>query len=247
MLAFWLTLFYSTEFGIFMPIIFNILYNVLRQTFASVSSSSAPARSELASSLDAARGLPPNDMADRMLQDIHVFRFNESFFFPNSHRLTSRIVDSIKTHHAPVYNGSYGSEKERNWSVVAQKRVERLREAAGVSDPGALPPIGMVVLDFGKVNHIDVTAVSHLGTLVDEVRRYGGKDVEFRFVDMADYIRARFERAGWPIVDAREFPADYGNEEATRVYGSVAEAVMAPRKYIDAEEILEKGGSVKEV
>lgn len=82
---------------------------------------------------------------------------------------------------------------------------------------------------------------------MDEVRRYGGKDVEFRFVDMADYIRARFDRAGWPVVDAREFPADYGNEEATRVYGSVAEAVMAPRKYIDAEEILEKGDSVKEV
>lgn len=244
MLAFWLSLFYSTEFGIFIPIGFNIVYNILRQTFASVSASSAPTRSELALSLDAARGLPPSDITDHMLQDVHVFRFNESFFFPNSHRLTSRIVDDVQTHHSPIYNGSFGSEKERNWSVVAQKRVDRLRHAAGVTDPDALPPIGMVVLDFGRVNHIDTTAVQHLATLVTEIRRYGGKDVEFRFVDLADYVRARFERAGWPMVDAREFPADYGDQEATRVYGSIAEAVMAPRRYNDADELSEKAGAM---
>lgn len=247
MLAFWLSLFYSTEFGIFIPIGFNIVYNILRQTFTSVTASSAPARSELASSLDAARGLPPNDIADHMLHDVHVFRFNESFFFPNSHRLTSRIVDSVQTHHAPIYSGSHGSEKERNWSVVARKRVERLRQAAGVTDPTALPPIGMVVLDFGRVNHIDTTAVSHLTTMVTEIRRYGGKDVEFRFVDMTDYVWARFERAGWPVLDAREFPADSGDDNATRVYGSVAEAVMSPRRFIDQDEFYEKDGNVQHV
>lgn len=241
MLAFWLSLFYSTEFGIFIPIGFNIIYNILRQTFTSITASAAPARSELASSLDAARGLPPREIADHLLQDVHVFRFNESFFFPNSHRLTNRILDSVQTHHAPVYNGSYGAEKERNWSVVGKQRVARLRQAAGVTDPGALPPIGMVVLDFGRVNHIDTTAVSHLQTLVAEVRRYGGKDVEFRFVDMTDYVRSRFERAGWPVVDARESPAEEaGDDGATRVYESVAVAVMAPRRDTDTEEYLEK-------
>lgn len=249
MLAFWLSLFYSTEFGIFIPIGFNIVYLVLRQTFASVTASSAPPRSELASSLDAARGLPPSHAADAMLQDVHIFRFNETLYFPNSYRLSQRVLDSIQTHHAPVYNGSYGSEKERNWSVVAEKRILRLRKAAGVTDPTALPPIGLVVLDFGRVNHIDTTAVSHLKTLVAEVQRYGGKGVEFRFVDMTSYVRARFERAGWPIADAHDFPADTEEEEAkvTRLYNSVAEAVMAPRRrdsFSDHED-LEKSNTAK--
>lgn len=250
MLAFWLSLFYSTEFGIFIPIGFNIVYLVLRQTFASVTASPAPARSELASSLDAARGLPPSSSAaDAMLQDVHVFRFNETLYFPNSYRLSQRVLDSVQTHHAPAYDGSHGAEKERNWSVVAEKRIERLRKAAGVTDPTALPPIGLVVLDFGRVNHIDTTAVSHLRTLVAEVKRYGGKGVEFRFVDMTPYVRARFERAGWPIIDGSDFLLDSEEEEAkvTRLYSSVAEAVMAPRRrdsYYE-HEYLEKVGTAK--
>lgn len=242
MLAFWLSLFYSTELGIFVPIGFNIVYLVLRQTFASLTASRAPARSELASALDAARGLPPTRAAaDAMLRDVHVFRFNETLYFPNSYRLAQRVLDSVQTHHASQADGSYGSEETRNWSVVAEKRIDRLRKAAGVTDPGALPPIGLVVLDFGRVNHIDTTAVSHLKTLVAEVRRYGGKGVEFRFVDMTPYVRARFERAGWPISDAGEplAPA-VGQKEVTYLYGSVAEAVMASRKrdsFSDQEQL----------
>lgn len=243
MMAFWLSLFYSTEFGIFIPIGFNIVYNILRMTFASITASPAPARSELASRLDAERGLPPSHIADSMMQDVHVFRFNETFFFPNSHRLTQRILDSVQTHHAPIYDGSYGSEKERNWSVVAEKRLARLRKAAGVTSERSLPPIGLVVLDFGRVNHIDTTAVGHLKTLVAEIRRYGGKHVEFRFVDMLENVRLRFDRAGWPILDP-SYPDDI---EGTRLYNSVAEAVMDGRRTDRdsmQEEYLEKQGTV---
>ncbi|KAF3767221.1 hypothetical protein M406DRAFT_69383 [Cryphonectria parasitica EP155] len=228
MLAFWLSLFYSTEFGIFIPIAFNIVYNILRQTFASLTASPVPARSELASSLDAARGLPPSNVADGMLQDVHVFRFNESLFFLNSYRLTQRILDSVQTHHKPAYDDSRGAERERNWSVSAEKRIARLRKAAGVSNPDILPPLGLVVLDFGRVNHVDTTAVSHLRTLVQEVQRYGGKDVEFRFVDMSPNVRLRFARAGWPVLDARDV-YEWTESEATILYPSVAEAVMTPR------------------
>lgn len=249
MLAFWVSLFYSTEYGIFIPIGVNIAYNILRQTFTSLTASAAPSRSELASSLDEARGLPPRSIADTMLQDVHVFRFRESFFFPNSHRLTTAILDSVQTHHAPLHSGAFGSEAERNWSMVGEKRVARLRKAAGVASASSLPPIGLVVLDFGRVNHVDTTAVSHLKTLVQEVRRYGGKDVEFRFVDMTAYVRARFERAEWPIADMREAAAsDDVGDDVTKLYGSVAEAVMAPRRvtsYGSEEYLVEKSDTVQ--
>lgn len=246
MLAFWLSLFYSTEFGIFIPVAFNLLYNVARQAFTSVTASAAPAPSALAASLDAARGLPPSRLdADRMLRDVHLFRFNESLFFVNSHRLTQRVLDAVQTHHAPASSAAYGSESTRNWSVDAENRLARLRRAAGTAtDPGALPPIGLVVLDFGRVNHVDTTAVTHLKTLVAEIRRYGGQTVELRFVDMSENVRERFERAGWPIGDARAAPAveswEGDEEKTTWLYASVAEAVMAPRRREWYEQALEK-------
>lgn len=183
-----------------------------------------------------------------MLQDVHVFRFNESLFFPNSHRLSARILDSVQTHHGPIYNGSRGTERERNWSVVAEKRINRLRKAAGVTDPSALPPINMIVLDFGRVNHIDITGVTHLKTMTAEVYKYGGKGVEFRFVDMSPYVRERFERSGWRIVDGSVPLALSEADEAkqTRLFNSVAEAVMAPRmrdQYFE-EQYLEKSETV---
>lgn len=247
MLAFWISLFWSTEYGIFIPIGFNIVYNILRQTFTSLTASAAPTRSDLASSLEDARGLPPSAIADAMLQDVHVFRFRESFFFPNSHRLTTAILDSVQTYHAPLHSGAFGSEAERNWSVVGEKRVARLRRAAGVTSAASLPPIGLVVLDFGRVNHVDITAVSHLKTLVQEVKRYGGTRVEFRFVDMTEYVRARFERAEWPIADMREVSADYVGDDVTKLYGSVAEAVMAPRSvsYGSVEYSMEKSDTAQ--
>lgn len=249
MLSFWLTLFYSSEFGIFIPIAFNIAYIILRQIFTNITASSTPAISELASVLDSQRGLPPSHIADNTSHDVHVFRFNESFFFPNSHRLTKHILESIQTHHAPIYSGSHGIERERNWSVSAENRVKRLRKAAGITDLSALPPIGLVVLDFGRVNHIDTTAVYHLRTLVWEIRQYGGRGVEVRFVDMTPYVRARFERAGWRVVDASDPLAASGEDETTqqtRLFNSVAEAVMTPRSrdsYSEQEE-LEKPDTV---
>lgn len=231
MLSFWLTLFYSTEFGIFIPIAFNIVYIVLRQTFVSITTSSNPTYFDLASAIDSQKGLPPSHVADAMMQDVHVFRFSESFFFPNSHRLTSQILESIQTHHAPIYSGSHSIERERTWSVDAEKRLDRLRKSAGVTDPKALPPIGLVVLDFSRVNHIDTTGVYHLKTLVSGIHKYGGWGVELRFVDMTPYVRDRFQRAGWRIVDASDPPAASGVDEnlQTRLFNSIAEAVMTPR------------------
>ncbi|EOO00195.1 putative sulfate permease protein [Phaeoacremonium minimum UCRPA7] len=145
---------------------------------------------------------------------------------------------------------AHGPESERNWSVVAEKRIARLRKRANVYDIGSLPPIGLVILDFGKVNHIDTTAVSHLGNLFNEIRKYGGKGVEIRFVNASDYVRQRFERAGWSIVDADTSVDD--EESVTRVYRSVLHAVAAPRTRLhsghDSEDVekLEKMGTNNE-
>ncbi|KAI5464394.1 sulfate transporter 4.1 [Mariannaea sp. PMI_226] len=238
MVAFWVTLFVSSEVGIGCAVGFNIVYVLLRQTFTRLTSTGGgvASASELALALDESRSLPRNIPADTQ-----IFRFNESLFFPNAFHNTTKALDDIQTFHAPVYNGSHGPEIERNWSVVGEKRVARLRKQANVTDPSALPVINVVIMDFGRVNHIDSTAVTHLKNMVAAVKRYGGKHVDIRFVGMSPYVRQRFERAKWHIVEAGDESGNGDeNEDATVLYENIASALRTPRRFgsITGEEVL---------
>lgn len=249
MIALWVSLFVSTEIGIGTAVAFNIVYCLLRQVFTRLYNMGADSdpRSELARSLESSRGMP-----DSIPSDARIFRFNDSFFFPNAHSLKSRILDSIQTFHAPAYSSIHGTEADRNWSVVGEKRVARLRRKENISNGTALPPIRLVVLDFTKVNHSDVTAVTHLHNFFNELKKYAGSDVEVRFAGMTDYIRERFERGGFVIVDGEGFlkasdsAVVQGSSEGktvVRLYRTVADAVSAFRQSEESnvsDEILEK-------
>jgi solute carrier family 26 (sodium-independent sulfate anion transporter), member 11 len=224
MIAFWVSLFVSTELGIGSAVAFNIVYILLRQVFTRVTSTGSDPRSELESSIEESRGMPRVIPAD-----VRVFKFNESVFFPNAFSAKTAIIDSVQTYHSPSYDSSHNPEAERNWSVVGEQRVTRLRKKAGISDPASLPPVGLVILDFSKVNHTDATAVTHLRNLKNEIKKYGGKNVEIRFASMSDYARRRFERGGWPIVDGNSSDEEEYDEKATKLYRDVASAIAAPR------------------
>ncbi|KAB5542795.1 sulfate transporter 4.1 [Coniochaeta sp. 2T2.1] len=224
MIAFWVCLFVSTEVGIASSVGFNIVYLLLRQVFARMTTASTEARSELALAIDDSRGIPAV-----VEDDTRLFRFNDSFFFANAYSLRTQILDVVQTHHAPIYNSVHGTEAERNWSVVGEQRIARLRKAANISDFSSLPPLGLVILDFTKVNHIDVTAVAHLRNLMDELKKYSGPSLQVRFVGMSDYVVQRFERTGWRVDDVSKNSYDGEDIEATKLYRTVAEAVAAPR------------------
>ncbi|KAK7394069.1 hypothetical protein QQX98_013149 [Neonectria punicea] len=225
MLALWITLFVSSEVGIGCAVGFNIVYVLLRQVFTRMSSTGGvESTSELAMALNESRSIPQHIPADT-----RIFRFNESLFFPNAFDNTSKALHDIQTFHSPVYNGSHGPETERNWSVVGEKRVARLRKKAGINDPSILPAIGLVVLDYGRVNHIDSTAVTHLKSLVAGIKKYGGSEVQIRFVGMSPYVRERFERAEWRIVDIAEESGEE-DDKTTFLYPDLGSAVRAPRR-----------------
>ena len=247
MIAFWVSLFVSTEIGIGSAVGFNIVYLILRQVFARVKAAgSGDAQSELAASIEESRrGGPPST---GIPADTHVFRLGESVFFANAYAIRTAVLDVVQTHHAPSHRSAHGSEAERNWSVVGEQRVARLRRRANIGDFASLPPIALVILDFGRANHIDSTAVTHLRNMVSELRKYaGGPDaIELRFVGMSKYVRARFIRMGWPIEEASALPGDSseGNDGdnkgdlPTKLYPDVASALAAPRRNIvNSEEV----------
>ncbi|KAK3377094.1 sulfate transporter family-domain-containing protein, partial [Lasiosphaeria ovina] len=241
MIAFWVSLFVSTEAGIGAFVGFNIVYVLLRQVFARVSTSStADPRSELQVALVEARNLPPSDTP--LPSDIRIFRFNESIFFPNAYRAKTSVLDTLQTRHAPGYQSVLSPEAaERNWSVTGEKRIAKLRRKAGIDDPSALPPVGLVIIDFSKTNHVDATACKHMQSLVREVQMFAGYAVEIRLAGMSGYVRQRFERAGWLVLDGNEEVPEgrdeerNGEAEVMRLYPTVVSALLAPRN-------LQRGG-----
>ncbi|KAJ9608243.1 hypothetical protein H2200_007231 [Cladophialophora chaetospira] len=238
MIAFWVSLFVSTEIGIACAVGFNIAYVLLRQVFKHVSTISADSRSELAASLDAGRGLPPNIPADT-----RVFRFEESFFFPNVQRVKRNILDTILTYHQAEYSIRNGAESERNWSVEGEKRVARLRKRANI-DTSNLPGIAVVVLDFAKVNYFDTSAVIGLKNFLAELKQYAGT-VEVRLVALNEMTRERFERAGWTLLEG-DSSVDTSKPTNVRVFRSVGEAVQASRAASEVMEVVVKNDQSSE-
>ncbi|KAI1063593.1 hypothetical protein LB506_005759 [Fusarium annulatum] len=226
MLALWVTLFHSSEVGIGCAVGFNIVYILLRQVFTKLSSTGADVESSPRSNWPGSNHLSSTHIPE----DTRIFTFNESLIFPNAFANTSKVLDEIQTFHAAFYNGSHGPETERNWSVVGEKRVARLRKQANISDPSSLPGIGLVVLDFSRVNMLDTTAVTYLKNLVKNIKSYGGEETEVRFANMNDVCRERVSRAKWRIIEVGSDDEFDGDTDAIYLYWDAQAAVSAPRR-----------------
>lgn len=234
MIAFWVCLFVSTEIGIASAVGFNVAYVLLRQVFVRVKSIGGDSGSELAASLDAARGMPSSIPADT-----RVFRFNESLFFPNTLQNKQIMMDIVQTYHNAEYGRINGEEADRVWSVEGEKRLKRMRRKANTQGAN-LPRIQVLVLDFTKVNFCDVTALNGLKDFFAELKKYAGTRVEVRFVALSDVARETFERAGWTFLGPDAVP-DAFELTSVRLFNNIAEAVRAPRLPDETCEVVVKG------
>lgn len=228
MLAFWVSLFVNTEVGLAVAVGFNIVYVLLRQTFTgvkSISSGDHKELSELQQSLESSRGMPAT-----LPDDLRIFRFHESFFFPNAYGIKTSILNNIKTFHSPTYSERNGAEAERIWSVQGEREVARLRKKNKITDPDSLPPVNVIVFDMTKCNHLDATACTQLKQLVTELRLYSGKQIELRFTGMSEYIQTRMWRAGFEVVDEVNVTREDEERSVPVHYSSMAQALTTPRR-----------------
>jgi sodium-independent sulfate anion transporter 11 len=247
MLAFWVCLFVNTEAGLGAAVGFNIVYVLLRQTFTSVKSISGGDHmelSELRQSLDSTCGMP-TEIPD----DLRIFRFHESFFFPNAYSVKTTILNNIKTHHSPTYSARNGAEAERIWSVQGERQVARLRKKMKITDPDSLPPANVIVFDLAKCNHLDSTACTQLKQLVTELRLYSGKHIELRFTGASEYVRTRMWRSDFELVDHVDATREDQENCVPQHFAGIAEAISAPRRNGDQiwkETLDEKKGDTVE-
>jgi solute carrier family 26 (sodium-independent sulfate anion transporter), member 11 len=91
---------------------------------------------------------------------------------------------------------------DRMWNSYGGGQVARTRKRKGITP--ITTKLQYVVLDFGMVSFIDVTGVLSLIELKMELRRYVGKELQFRFVNMDKPVRERFDRSEWIFANCGE-------------------------------------------
>ena len=191
--AFWLTLFYSVEVGIFASVGYSIvvlLWRVARPslrllaevvedpiTKESLSGVYADARSHIET-----RSIQP-------LAGVLMIRMEESITFPNSRFIKNQIIKQ-------VYAYTQGDvSTKRNWNSNQAERIEQIRKRYNTLDRD-LPHLRGLILDFSAVNHLDSTGLQTLFDLRAELQTYAGKGpFEMHFVAVQDGVRRILELA----------------------------------------------------
>jgi sodium-independent sulfate anion transporter 11 len=210
MLAFWLTLFVSSEVGIGAAVGFGIAYHLVFVAFHRVRriTSLSPHPSSLE------RPIP---------LDTQVFAIEQSMLFYNAYRIKSACLDTIQTYNSGDVVTLETAAKERNWSVAGEKRATMLRSKADVLEEPV--QIRTVVLDVSKMHNIDTTGLIALTDLREDIERFGGKGMRLCFVGVNERVQERFSRFGWGLVKEG---VDKKRGE-TRMFRDVENAVFGRR------------------
>ncbi|KAI1815460.1 sulfate permease [Poronia punctata] len=212
--AFFVTIFVSSEYGIGTAAGWAVVWTLLRSAFvkADVSAnkdsrgdSSSSSRSSthdgtLVESTGTATRVRTDSVGVGVPEDTVVISFKDALFYPNAQRNKRHALESVQLVYPSVGSPNYRLDNERSWSVAGERRLERLRRERSIVMKDM--PLSIVVWDFAMVPFIDVTGVTALAELKDDIRRNLGNGVEIRLVNLVRGVRARFERAKWLLADA---------------------------------------------
>ncbi|KAI1331012.1 sulfate permease [Xylariaceae sp. FL0255] len=221
--AFFVTTFTSSQVGIGSAVGWSILYTLLRSAFSrpTVSTGSVNPRENSRTTIRSV-GLPETHEEKTGViipEDTAVVSFRDSLFFPNAQRNKRRALEEIQLIYPSIQNPNYRSDSGRSWSVAATRRLDRLRRERDITIKDM--PLSIVVLDFSMVPFLDITGITALAELKDDIRRNLGHSVEIRLVGLTSAVRRRFNRTRWPLAEA-DGPQSEG---ADIIYPSVERAV----------------------
>ena len=229
MLSFWVTIFVSAEIGIGCAAAWSVVWTMLRSAFVTPKvhantedeGFSLPRRTSSVEKTEKSgrQGSRTEHASMTIPNDTVVIHFNDSIFYPNAHRGKRSALEAIQLVYEKVTHG-VTEERERSWSVAAEKRVERWRKQQRIVLKDI--PLSVVVWDFTAVPFVDVTAILALGELKEDIRLHSGKGVQLRIVGMSKSVRERFLRAKWKLTDLE----GWREEGADVVYPSMERAVL---------------------
>ncbi|KAI1753915.1 sulfate permease [Xylaria castorea] len=225
--AFFVTIFVGSEYGIASAAGWAVVWTLLRSAFVKpqVSSNSGPGgRINISQSVARVTNSETENVGITIPEDTVVVSFQDSVFYPNAQRTKTQILESIQLVYPSIQSPNYRADTERSWSVAGELRLERLRRERNIVMKDM--PLSVVVWDFTMVPFIDVTGVTALAMLKDDIRRQLGNIVEIRIVNLAPGVLKRFERAKWPLADIDGIQ----HEGADMIYPSLQRAVWEDRE-----------------
>ncbi|KAF2645892.1 hypothetical protein P280DRAFT_131698 [Massarina eburnea CBS 473.64] len=201
MLAFWVTLFQSTEIGIGSAVGFQVVCYILYTCFSKV---------RHLNYLPSKRGrfsLESTPIPD----DVQVFKPHVSLIFFNAFAIKEQCFDAVQTYNSGTTISVEMQQATRNWSTAGARRAKQLRARAGIVDEPE--QIRVIVFDMSMVSTIDTTGIVALQDLKADLKKYAGENAEIRFAHTNDAVRERFERFGWDTYSAESVELE---ERATR-------------------------------
>ncbi|KAI8954424.1 sulfate permease [Xylaria longipes] len=225
--AFFVTIFAGSEYGIASAAGWAVVWTLLRSAFvkARISTNSGiGGRINTSRSVARVSGAETENVGITIPEDTVVVSFQDSVFYPNAQRTKAQILESIQLVYPSIQNPNYRADTARSWSVAGERRLERLRRERNISLKDM--PLSIVVWDFTMVPFIDVTGITALAELKDDIRRQLGSIVEIRMVNLAPGVIQRFERAKWQLADIDGSQ----NEGADTIYPSLQRAVWEDRE-----------------
>ncbi|KAG2077793.1 sulfate permease [Suillus decipiens] len=126
-----------------------------------------------------------------------IYRFEESYLYPNCSIANSTIVDYVKENMRRGIDFSAIQLADRPWNDPGPTRGNSQSIEAANNER---PVLHAIVLDFSGVSHIDTTAVQALVDTRDEVQKWSNRPIEFHFATiLSPWIRRSLVAAGFGV------------------------------------------------
>jgi len=124
-----------------------------------------------------------------------VYRFEESYLYPNASIINSALVDHVKENMRRGRDMTNVKLSDRQWNDPAPRRGGGAEEQA---ENEKKPILHAVVLDFSTVSHIDTTATQALIDSRNEIEKWVDHPVEFHFATvLSPWIRRALIAGGF--------------------------------------------------
>jgi sodium-independent sulfate anion transporter 11 len=203
------SLFYSIEAGIYWSLATSVallLFRIARpkghflgrvRIQAENVESGAPAR-DVYVPLCSSSGVTNRDVkVEAPPPGIIIYRFEESFLYPNASYINDRLVAHVKQVTRRGKDMSNVSKGDRPWNDPGPKA----KDAVAIAQRDAQKPLcRAVVLDFAAVANLDTTGVQNLIDTRKEVEKWADKPVEFHFCGiLSPWIRRALIAGGFGV------------------------------------------------
>jgi sodium-independent sulfate anion transporter 11 len=110
-------------------------------------------------------------------EGVIIYRFEESFLYPNASYINSAIIDHVKTHTRRGKDMSTVKLGDRPWNDPGPKKGQAIEDSSSANKPICRA----IILDFAAVANLDTTGVQNLIDLRREVEKWADQSVEFHF------------------------------------------------------------------